>query len=624
MAAIDQQRRTDAVREGSAQRYDVVATRGQMVALRDGVRLATDIYLPAADGAALPGPWPVIVERTPYNKLGAGLVSVAKFFACHGYAVVLQDVRGRFASEGEWYAFALEGEDGVDTLAWVAAQPWCNGSLGTIGLSYSGSDQTALATLSPPALAAQFVSEGMSNYHTSAMRHGGAMEVRFIVYAFQMATQSKEALADPILRRTLERARAEIRTWLGKMPLRPGLTPLALTPSYERWAIDVLTHADYGDYWTGQRGYVADEFYDQHKDVPVHFLSGWYDSYARSVTDNYVALSKLKKGPFKLIMGPWIHSVAPIGQSFAGDVDFGPDAAIDYDGLRLRWFDRWLKGLDSGIDQEPPVRIFVMGGGSGRRNYEGRLDHGGRWRDEAAWPLARAVYTPFYLRAGGLLVEEPPASPDSSTTYRFNPNDPVPTIGGNISVGYDVMPNGGFDQRGAPWVMGAKDTLPLAARADVLVFETPPLEAAVEVTGPLEVRLWASSSAPDTDFTAKLIDVYPPSADYPEGYALNIGDSIIRARYRNDRTHGEPLEPGRVYEFGIVPYPTSNLFARGHRIRLDISSSNFPRFDVNPNTGEPLGQNRRWQVADNTIYHDAAHPSHIVLPIVPGESADAG
>jgi uncharacterized protein len=624
MAAIDQQRRTDAVREGSAQRYDVVATRGQMVALRDGVRLATDIYLPAADGAALPGPWPVIVERTPYNKLGAGLVSVAKFFACHGYAVVLQDVRGRFASEGEWYAFALEGEDGVDTLAWVAAQPWCNGSVGTIGLSYSGSDQTALATLSPPALAAQFVSEGMSNYHTSAMRHGGAMEVRFIVYAFQMATQSKEALADPILRRTLERARAEIRTWLGKMPLRPGLTPLALTPSYERWAIDVLTHADYGDYWTGQRGYVADEFYDQHKDVPVHFLSGWYDSYARSVTDNYVALSKLKKGPFKLIMGPWIHSVAPIGQSFAGDVDFGPDAAIDYDGLRLRWFDRWLKGLDSGIDQEPPVRIFVMGGGSGRRNYEGRLDHGGRWRDEAAWPLARAVYTPFYLRAGGLLVEEPPASPDSSTTYRFNPNDPVPTIGGNISVGYDVMPNGGFDQRGAPWVMGAKDTLPLAARADVLVFETPPLEAAVEVTGPLEVRLWASSSAPDTDFTAKLIDVYPPSADYPEGYALNIGDSIIRARYRNDRTHGEPLEPGRVYEFGIVPYPTSNLFARGHRIRLDISSSNFPRFDVNPNTGEPLGQNRRWQVADNTIYHDAAHPSHIVLPIVPGESADAG
>jgi uncharacterized protein len=572
----------------------------------------------------LPGPWPVIVERTPYNKLGAGLVSVAKFFACHGYAVVLQDVRGRFASEGEWYAFALEGEDGVDTLAWVAAQPWCNGSVGTIGLSYSGSDQTALATLSPPALAAQFVSEGMSNYHTSAMRHGGAMEVRFIVYAFQMATQSKEALADPILRRTLERARAEIRTWLGKMPLRPGLTPLALTPSYERWAIDVLTHADYGDYWTGQRGYVADEFYDQHKDVPVHFLSGWYDSYARSVTDNYVALSKLKKGPFKLIMGPWIHSVAPIGQSFAGDVDFGPDAAIDYDGLRLRWFDRWLKGLDSGIDQEPPVRIFVMGGGSGRRNYEGRLDHGGRWRDEAAWPLARAVYTPFYLRAGGLLVEEPPASPDSSTTYRFNPNDPVPTIGGNISVGYDVMPNGGFDQRGAPWVMGAKDTLPLAARADVLVFETPPLEAAVEVTGPLEVRLWASSSAPDTDFTAKLIDVYPPSADYPEGYALNIGDSIIRARYRNDRTHGEPLEPGRVYEFGIVPYPTSNLFARGHRIRLDISSSNFPRFDVNPNTGEPLGQNRRWQVADNTIYHDAAHPSHIVLPIVPGESADAG
>ncbi len=609
--------------QGSAQQFDVAIERGVMVALRDGVRLATDLYLPAWEGAALPGPWPVILERTPYNKLNALIVNTAKFYARRGYAVVLQDVRGRCASEGDWYAFALEGEDGVDTVDWIAAQPWCNGKVGTIGLSYSGSDQTAIATLAPEALAAQFVSEGMSNYHTSAMRQGGAMEVRFLIYAFQMATQSKEAMADPILRRTLEKARAEVRTWLGKMPLRPGTTPLALAPMYERWALDVLTHADYDEYWTSHRGYVADEFYDQHKDIPIYFLSGWYDSYARSVTDNYVALSKMKRGPFKLIMGPWVHGVATIAQSFSGDADFGPDAAINYDDLRLRWFDRVLKGLDTGIDSEPPVRLFVMGGGSGRRNYEGRLDHGGRWRHEAAWPLERAVPTRFYLRAGGLLAEEAPEARSSSTTFRFNPVDPVPTIGGNISVGYDVMPNGGFDQRGAPWVMGAKDTLPLAARNDILVFQTPPLEVDVEVTGPLEVVLWASSSAVDTDFTAKLIDVYPPNPDYPEGYALNIGDSIVRARYRDDRRHGTPLEPGRVYEFHIVPYPTSNVFARGHRIRVDISSSNFPRFDVNPNSGEPLGQNRRWQIADNTIYHEAAHPSHIVLPVVPVEGSDA-
>lgn len=611
---------TPATREGSVQAYDVACERNIMVPMRDGTRLATDLYLPAHAGTALPGPWPVILERTPYNKLNATIVGTAKFFARRGYAVVLQDVRGRYASEGEWYPFALEGEDGADTVDWIAGQPWCNGKVGTIGLSYSGSDQTALATLAPPALAAQFVSEGMSNYHTSAMRQGGAMELRFIIYAFQMATQSKEALADPILRRTLEQARADVRMWLYRLPLRPGTTPLARVPSYERWAIDVLTHADYDEYWRQHRGYVADEYYEEHKDVPVCFLSGWYDSYARAVTDNYVALSRRKRGPIHLIMGPWVHGVAPIGQTFAGDVDFGPDAALDYDDLRLRWFDRWLKGLDTGVDRDPPVRIFVMGGGSGRRNFEGRLDHGGRWREEQEWPLARAVPTPFYLRAGGILTEEPPQEESSATIYRFNPADPVPTIGGNISVGYEVMPNGGYDQRGAPWVMGARDTLPLAARSDVLVFQTPPLEADMEVTGPLEVRLWASSSAVDTDFTAKLIDVYPPNPDYPEGYALNIADSIIRARYRNSREHGELLTPGEIYEFRIIPYPTSNVFKRGHRIRLDISSSNFPRFDVNPNTGEPLGANRRWQVADNTIYHEAAHPSHIILPIVPRES----
>ena len=623
MTAVSEQRDVRTGRAGSWQQYDALPDRDVMVGMRDGVKLATDVYFPALDGRAVGTAWPVILERTPYNKLRNDLVGVGRFFARHGYITVIQDVRGRFGSGGEWYPFALEGEDGVDTVEWIAAQPWCDGKVGTIGLSYSGSDQTAIATLAPKALAAQFVSEGMSNYHRSAMRQGGAMELRFLIYAFHMAQSSPEAMRDPFLRGALERARADVRTWLGKMPLREGVTPLRLIPSYERWALDVLTHGDYDDYWKKHRGYVADEFYDQHADVPLHLLSGWYDSYARSVTENYIALSKMKRGPVRLIMGPWVHGVATMAQSWAGDVDFGPDAPLDdYNGYRLRWFDRWLKGLETGVESDAPVRIFVMGGGSGRRNTEGRLDHGGHWREEDEWPLARAQNTPFYLHDDGVLSPSAPAEFAPPSTYRFSPLDPVPTVGGNISVGYDVMPNGGFDQRGAPWVFGAKDMLPLSARSDVLVFQSEPLDRAVEVTGPLEVRLWASSSAADTDFTAKLIDVYPPSADYPEGYALNISDSIIRARYRNDRTKAELMKPGEICEFTIVPYPTSNVFAAGHRIRLDISSSNFPRFDVNPNTGEPLGKSRRIVIADNTIYHDATHPSHVVLPVISAELSD--
>jgi putative CocE/NonD family hydrolase len=245
------------------------------------------------------------------------------------------------------------------------------------------------------------------------------------------------------------------------------------------------------------------------------------------------------------------------------------------------------------------------------------MEHGGRWRAEQEWPLARTQYTPYYLHADGALSPETPAADARPTTYAFDPTDPVPTIGGNISVGYEVMPNGAFDQRGSSAVFGAKDGLPLSARSDVLVFQTPPLAEDVEVTGPITVELWASSACVDTDFTAKLLDVYPPNVDYPDGYAMNIGDSIIRARFRNDRTRAEFLTPGEVARFTITLYPTSNVFARGHHIRLDISSSNFPRFDVNPNTGDPLGHHRRTVVAHNTVYHDAAHPSHILLPVIP-------
>ena len=285
-----------------------------------------------------------------------------------------------------------------------------------------------------------------------------------------------------------------------------------------------------------------------------------------------------------------------------------------------------------------------MGGGSGERSPAGRLMHGGKWRDENEWPLARSRFTPFYLHADGTLRREAPTEEGSSTTFRFDPSNPVPSIGGSVSAlnelgplpsgmadaafaprdsrTHEILSPGGYDQTESERLYGCRPPyLPLASRPDVLVFQTPPLEEDLESTGPIEVHLWVASSALDTDFTAKLIDVYPPSSWYPHGYALNLTDSIVRLRYRNGRDRAEPLPPGQVDRITITLYPTSNLFVRDHRIRLDISSSNFPRFDVNPNTGEPIGLDRRRVVADNTVHHDNQRSSHIVLPVIPTETS---
>jgi hypothetical protein len=298
-------------------------------------------------------------------------------------------------------------------------------------------------------------------------------------------------------------------------------------------------------------------------------------------------------------------------------VDFGPEAAINAPAFRLRWYDRWLKNIPNGAESDPPVRIFVMGGGSEARVGEGRHLHGGHWRDEREWPLARTRFTPYYIHAVGTLSTDKPAEAAASIRYDFDPRNPVPTVGGNISSAMGIMLQGAWDQKCGEHVWNCKDQLPLSGRRDVLVFETPPLKEDTEVTGPIDVKLWASSSALDTDFTAKLIDVHPPSPDFPAGIDMNLEDGIIRARFRNSLERAELMQPGEIYEFTIRLYPTSNVFTAGHRIRLDISSSNFPRFDVNPNTGEPLNAYRRMITATNTIYMDQQHPSHIVLPIIP-------
>ncbi|MBL8849963.1 MAG: CocE/NonD family hydrolase, partial [Planctomycetaceae bacterium] len=328
------------------------------------------------------------------------------------------------------------------------------------------------------------------------------------------------------------------------------------------------------------------------------------------------------------IMGPWIHGAQA---AYAhGQVTFGKDAAIaDPLAWRRTWFDRYLaestsaEAFTSADPFQSRVRIFVMGTGDGKQDAEGRLNHGGYWRDEQEWPLERAVSTSYYLGSDGrLTTDAPPAvMGGSSTTFTFDPQNPVPTIGGNISSGTDIMLQGAWDQRGGPHVWNWQQPIPLSARNDVAVFQSDPLENDVEVTGEIEVKLWIESTAVDTDFTAKLIDVYPPSADFPGGFDLNIGDGIVRTRYRDSLTSEQMLVPGLIYPVTIKLYPTSNVFKTGHRIRVDVSSSNFPRFDVNPNTGEPLGDNRTMQTCVNRVYHDANRPSHITLPIVPAERA---
>jgi predicted acyl esterase len=315
-----------------------------------------------------------------------------------------------------------------------------------------------------------------------------------------------------------------------------------------------------------------------------------------------------------------------------------------YNAERLRWFDRWLRDIPNDVDADPPVRIFVMGGGTGRKTPEGHLSHGGAWRSEREWPLARAQETLFYLRAGGGLTTVAPPGDDAPAHFVHDPDHPVPTIAGSVTGFYEMVPigpgmnpfyvtprsrmrsivlDGGAHQKEEPGVVGARPPyLPLATRPDVLVFQTDPLAEAVEVTGPILVKLWIASSAVDTDFTAKLVDVYPANPDYLEGYHLNLVDSIIRTRYRSGWEREELMTPGVAYLVQIQLPPTSNLFAAGHRIRVDVSSSNFPRFDINPNTGEPIGRHTHSIVASNTVFLDGEHPSHVVLPVIPRGSVE--
>jgi hypothetical protein len=591
--------------------YDVVlAAHDLMIPTRDGARMATDVYRPARGGVPVDERLPVLLNRTPYDK--GSLADDAKYFARHGYVVAVQDVRGRYKSEGKFSKVQpADATDGYDTIEWLATQPWSNGKVGTWGTSFAAHTQAGAAQLHPPALATMVVNMGgLSNGWDHGVRYRGTYEMgRQITWAWQQLAADAPNAA---VKQSLEQNKVE--DWYLAQPMRRGLNPLSVAPEYEAWYLDFFEHADYDAFWKDPMVNWS-EHYAETSDVPMLQVGGWYDIFLAGTFENFLGLSKLKKSPQRVLVGPWTHHGNT--RPYAGDVSFGPEGAIaDFDGdFHLRWFDHWLKGAPNGVERDAPVRLFVMGTGDGHKDRDGRLFHGGYWRDAGTWPVPGTRLVPYYFHADGSLTTARPRETASSTTYTYDPRHPVPTVGGGSSArlkdgGYDQREDPRFPPSQAPW-------LPLKARSDVVVFQTAPLAEDVTVIGPISVTLYASTNAKDTDFTAKLVDVYPSSADWPSGFDLNITDAIVRGRYRATRDHAVLLEPGKVYPFTIAPFPTANVFKKGHRIRVDISSSNFPRFDANPNTGEPLGKNRRVQTADNTIWHDTVRPSHIVLPLAP-------
>jgi putative CocE/NonD family hydrolase len=631
--------------------YGIVIAKDIMVPMRDGVRLATDIYRPALDGEPVPGRFPTILGRTSYDKnnLQMWVAPVAEFFTTRGYVVVLQDLRGRQKSEGTGQYFhtanPTEGPDGYDTVEWIADQSWSDGKIGTVGSSHGAIVQQVMALYRPPHLTAIWPDVGPTNIYAHEAREGGAMSFQMFGAIFNHARDSQEIRDDPVAHQVLCEAMEQMGQLVLRTPFKPGQTPLRVVPNLEKTLFDYYFRGTYDEWWQ-QDCCDQERYWDRHADIPGVYSGGWYDPFAAGTTKYYETMVAQNRTPQRLIMGPWIHgAMRGEGTTWIADVEFGEAAKWGdavYNQHRLRWFDRWLKDVPTSVEEDPPVKIFVMGGGEGTKTKLGKLNHGGRWREEQEWPLARTQPTTYYLHRDGGLSVEPPSQEQASLTYLYDPDHPVPTVGGTCTNFWEMVKlpegvneayipdrgrmrnlviEGPAHQKQAPGMVGVRPPhLALATRPDVLVFQTPPLAEDVEVTGSMTVRLWISTTAVDTDFTAKLVDVYPYSADYPEGYDLILVDSILRVRYRESWEREVLMTPGEVYEITIPLPPTSNLFKAGHRIRLDISSSNFPKFDLNPNTGEPVGRHTEVRTAKNAVYLDRARPSQVVLPIIPPAS----
>ncbi len=567
------------------------------VPMRDGTRLYADIYRPEG-----PGPCPVLLQRTPYDKsmpLSRNMLDPLKA-ARHGYVVVIQDTRGRYTSEGEFYAFRDDSHDGYDTVEWVASQPWCSGKVGMYGNSYVGATQWQAAKSCPPHLAAIAPRVTASNYHEGWTYQGGAFELGFNV-SWTLGNLTLANFLSIAARKPIPQdRRVKLAQAVDALEAAFRFLPLQELPHLQDgladYFYDWLAHPDYDDYWK----HLSIEESHSRITVPALNIGGWYDIFLGGTLRNYLgmrekgATQEARRGQ-KLLIGPWQHGSSR-GPGIAGDHYFGLGSdplAIDLEGVLLRWFDCWLKGAHNGIMDEPPVRLFVMGDNV--------------WRVEQEWPLARAQSINYYLHSqgkanslngDGALSPQPPGD-EPPDVFLYNPADPVPTRGGPLCCHAYFLAGGAYDQQ------------EIERRQDVLVYSTPPLERDVEVTGPMTVTLWAATSAPDTDFTAKLVDVCA------HGCARNLTDGIIRARYRDSTSTPSLVEPGRAYAYTIDLWATSNVFKAGHRIRVEVSSSNFPRFDRNTNTGKRIAEDAELQPALQTILHSAPYPSHIALPIVP-------
>jgi putative CocE/NonD family hydrolase len=551
---------------------------------RDGVSLYADIYRPDADGN-----FPVLLQRTPYNRQNAG--EFGRMAAARGYMVVVQDVRGRYESEGEWYPFKHEIDDGVDTVEWAAALPHANGKVGMFGGSYVGATQMLAAVGHPPHLAGICPVVTASNYHENWTYQGGAFEQWF-----------NESWTSGLAQDTFNRAvRTGTNAMIGSMVLpfkhyplfnmQLSSDPASWTEKFAPYFLDWLDHPAYDSYW---KPWAIEEQYASIQ-VPALTVAAWYDIFQGGSLKNYIGLKTRAGNPaarsgqrLVVIVGGHAGNGPKIGA-----VDFGPDSHFDENAETLEWYDYLFQGKQNEFATGKAVKLFVMGEN--------------KWRSEDDWPLARAKEAHYFLHSSGQAntsagdgsLSAAATGPDTADSFTYDPGDPVPTVGGPLCCDSEHLPAGPRDQR------------EVENRKDVVVYTTAKLDEDTEVTGPVTLDLYAKSSAPDTDFTAKLVDVWP------DGFAQNLTEGILRARYRNSTSAPEPIVPGKVYEYKIDLWSTSNVFLKGHKIRLEVSSSNFPRFDRNLNNGKDAGLSAAFDKAGNTIYHDREHPSVLLLPVVP-------
>ena len=586
----------------SQAQYKVITERSVMVPMTDGTRLAIDVYRPDA-----PGKFPALLERTPYDKTKSSEIQVNAhtFFAERGYVFLVQDTRGRFASEGKFYPFLddawLKNRDGYDTVQWIAQQPWSDGKVGVLGGSYTGQTAYMIAPTQPPAMRALFVRESASDLYDHWVYRGGAFELGFVA-AWSTRTFGPDIVArafssggadDAKLRLDAALARQDKDFW--HLPLHT-YPPLTWAPGWQ-YFYDWIGQNKDGPYW-----WELNVGRNHHRfEVPVAHLGGWYDIFLKGTIENFLGLRRnaataLARDNQKLVIGPWIHGPTNIGKVEVGELKFPGADQFEFNATRLRWFDHWLKSIDTGVIREPQVLIYVMGAN--------------RWRTENEWPPARTRFTPYYLRPGapgadsgaaatlyeGQLSMQPPTGGAGSASYTYDPRDPVPTLGGSTLF----MPTGPTDHR--------------RADAKSLTFTTEPLERDLEVTGPVKAVLYSKSSAVDTDWVVRLSDVYP------DGRSILIVDGILRARYRESPSEPRLIEPDRVYRYDIDLWATSNVFKVGHRLRVSVTSSNFPRWDRNLNSAESPETGAQPQTALNTVFFDPQHPSHIVLPVIPEPS----